>query len=212
MTGPRLLLPPTDLSSRRLPISTLKAGTTLFRSHSVDKGPIWFGPGPGRPPEYRFDAPGGEYGVCYVGRRDMAAFVETYFRDLPVRAISRADLKLRTISSLTLTRSVRVVRLYGPGLVKTGATTAVGGAKLIVPTGFAGQPYAHSQAWSLAFHDHPSRPDGLQYRSSHDDQLMCVALFDHSATVVQVAALGEPLSAMKKFLAQAIKRYSIDLL
>jgi hypothetical protein len=212
LSEPHLPLPPADLSSRRLPISTLKAGTALFRSHAIDKRPIWFGPGPGRPPEYRFDAPGGEYGVCYVGRRDMAAFVETYFRDLPVRVVSRADLALRAISSLTLARSLRVVRLYGPGLVKTGATSAVGGAKLIVPTGFAGQPCAHSQAWSLALHDHPSSPDGLQYRSSHDDQLMCVALFDRSASAVRVKAIGEPLSEMKRFLALAIKRYSIALL
>ena len=210
---PLLPVPPSDLASQRLPISTLKRGTRLFRSHANDQGPVWFGPGPGSPPEYRFDAPGGEYGVCYAGRTELAAFVETFFRDLPVRAVSRANLELRSISMLTLTRNIRVVRVYGPALVKLGATSAVGGAKLTVPSGFAGQPYAHSQAWSLALHDHPSAPDGIQYRSSHDDALLCVALFgDRAAAAVKVSALGRPLSGAKPFLARAIRRYGIVLL
>jgi hypothetical protein len=41
---------------------------------------------------------------------------------------------------------------------------------------------------------------------------MCVALFDRSASAVRVKAIGEPLSEMKRFLALAIKRYSIALL
>jgi hypothetical protein len=211
--GPHLPLPPADLASHALSLSTLKRGTTLFRSHAVGKGPIWFGPRSGHPAEYRFDAPGGGYGVCYLGRSEMAAFVETFLRDLPVRVVSRVNLELRSISTITLTRSLRVVRVYGAALAKLGATSAVGGAKLVVPAGFAAQPYAHSQAWSLALHDHPAAPDGIQYRSSYDDDLLCVALFgDRAAGAVDVMTIGEPLSGRTQLLGHAIKRYGIRLL
>src|SRR5688500_3408717 len=146
--GPFLPRPPADLASHPLPLVTLRSGTWLFRSHPVDRGPIWFGLGAGRAPEYRFDAPGGEYGVLYAGRTDVAAFVETFLRDLPVRVVSRTNLELRAITPLALTRNLRLVRLYGPSLVKLGATAAVAGAKLAAPEGFTGQPYAHSQVWS----------------------------------------------------------------
>ena len=211
--APHLALPPADLDAHALPLSTLKRGTEVFRSHAVDRHPIWFGPGPGRRPEYRFDAPGGEYGVCYVGRSEMAAFVETFFRDLPIRVVSRGNLELRAISTIRLTRSVRVVRVYGAALVRLGATSAVGGAKLVVPPAFSAQPYEHSQAWSAALHDHPAAPHGIQYRSSHDDKLLCVALFeDRAADVLELAAQGGPLSDDKSFLAHAIRRYGVRLL
>ena len=211
--APHLPLPPTDLASHALPLSTLKPGTPLFRSHAIDRDPVWFGPGAGRRAEYRFDAPAREYGVCYAGRSRMAAFVETFLRDLPLRVVSRANLELRAISTLTLTRSVRLVRVYGAALVRLGGTSAVGGAKLVVPRGFATQPYGHAQAWSLALHDHPSAPDGIQYRSSHDDTLLCVALFGDRATdALGVAALAAPLSDDRVFLAHATKRYGIRLL
>lgn len=211
--APHLPLPPADLASQRLPLTTLKSGTTFFRSHAVDKGSVWFGPGPGRPAEYRFDAPAGEYGVCYLGRSEMAAFVETFFRDLPMRVLSRANLELRAISTLTLKRNVRVVRVYGPSLAKLGATTAVTGAKLVIPTGLVGQPYAHSQAWSLALHEHPAAPTGIQYRSTHDDTLLCVALFGNRATgALDMTTVGAPLSGEKQFLARAIRRYRMRLL
>jgi RES domain-containing protein len=211
--APRLAGPPPDLASQRLPISTLKRGTSLFRSHAVGRVPLWFGPKPGDRPAFRFDAPGGEYGVCYAGRSDVAAFVETFFRDLPVRVLSRANLELRAISTLRLTRTLRLVRLYGAGLPRIGATTEVAGAKLVIPAGLTGGAYEHSQAWSLALHDHPAEPDGVQYRSRHDDELLCVALFsDRAENALRVAEIGEPISGQRKLLARTTRRYGVQLL
>jgi hypothetical protein len=143
----------------------------------------------------------------------MAAFVETFLRDLPVRAVSRANLQLRAITTLTLTRGLRLVRVYGPALVKLGTTAAVAGAKVSVPKGFAGAPYGHSQAWSLALHDHPQAPAGIEYRSSHDDSLLCVALFeDRAAAALGVGPPGRALASDRLFLANVIRRFVIKLL
>lgn len=41
----------------------LDRGSPLFRVHHHGNKAIWFGPKPGAPPAYRFDAPGGQYRV-----------------------------------------------------------------------------------------------------------------------------------------------------
>jgi hypothetical protein len=142
----------------------------------------------------------------------MAAFVETFLRDLPVRVVSRTNLQLRAISTLKVTRGLRLVRVYGPALVQLGATAAVAAAKISIPNGFAATPYAHSQAWSLALHDHPQAPAGIEYRSSHDDDLLCVALFEDRAATALGAGPPVHTLADKLFLASVIQRYGIRLL
>lgn len=50
-------------------LSTTLAGEILVRIHRTGQGAVFFGPGAGNPPRYRFDAPGGEYGTLYAARR-----------------------------------------------------------------------------------------------------------------------------------------------
>jgi hypothetical protein len=56
---------------------------------------------------------------------------------------------------------------------KTGARSAKG----VIDGGL---PYDAQQSWSKASRDQPSRPDGIAYRARHDDDAICVALYDHT--------------------------------
>jgi hypothetical protein len=134
-------------------VQTLRAGGTLHRAHDVSRGAIFFGPGAGNPPLYRFDAPGGEYGVCYLGVDEEAAFVEgVLHRAIPRRIISAKMLAARAISVIHILDDIRAVRLYGQYLVGNGATAAV----------VHGDDYhGLSQPWSKAIHDHPVGVDGI---------------------------------------------------
>ena len=199
--------PPADLAQRALPRVPIAAGTTVWRIHPVGRDAIWFGPGAGNPPTHRFDDPKGEYGVCYFGRTAMPAFVESFLRGLPARAVSRAYLATRSLSECVVTRNLRVVQAYGPGLIRLGTTAAVASAR-----GRRGS-YAHAQAWSRALHDHPTRPDGVAYHSSHDDALRCVALWDTTAAdAMDVTQTYGPVDQLGDLLAGAVRRYRIALL
>jgi hypothetical protein len=109
-----------------LSIQTLHAGHILHRAHNATLGAVFFGPGAGNPPLYRFDSPDGLYGVCYLGVTEEAAFVEGVLHcAVPRRIISEKTLANRAISAVHLREDIRAVRLYGPYLVGNGATAAV---------------------------------------------------------------------------------------
>jgi hypothetical protein len=156
---------------------------------------------------FRFDDPLGVYGVCYLGLEPMAAFVETFLRDLPARAVSRRFLASRVLTECALVRDVWLARAYGSALARLGTTAALSGAN------GPGGSYEHAQRWSRALHDHPQRPAGIRYRSSHDDDLGCVALFDCRAgdAVRSVRTLGT-VDGQIGLLVDAVRRYRIRLL
>jgi hypothetical protein len=150
----------------------------------------------------RFDDPRGEFKVCYIGSRPVAAFAETFLRDLPTRSVSKAALRARAMSSLRLTRDVRAVQAHGSGLAQLGTTAAVSAAT----------PYAHSQAWSRAIYEHPAIVDGIEYRSSHDDSLLCLALFDRARDAVEDVGDAPIIWQDRALVLRAIRRYRLELL
>lgn len=208
-----LPLPPADLAEHPLPIEMVPAGTILQRIHQAGYEPIWFGPGTGKPPTNRFDDPRGEYGVCYLGYTRIAAFAETLLRDRPSRVVSEANLEFLAISALTVLRDTPVVQAHSEGLVRLGTTAALSGAKLEFPGATPAQSYEHAMAWSRALHDHPDAPQGIAYRSSHDDSLRCLALFgDRAGDVLAEGGSPRRLSRLRALLAHAVRRYDIRLL
>lgn len=208
-----LPLPPADLADHPLPTEVAPAGTILHRIHKTLHGPIWFGPGADQPPAHRFDDPRGEYGVCYLATSRIGAFVETLLRDRPSRVVSEASLAHLAVSALTLLRDVRVVKAHDEGLVRLGTTAAVSGAKLEFPDAAPAQSHGHAMAWSRALHDHPEAPEGIAYRSSHDDSLPCIALFgDRAGDALAVGSRPRMLSRQRALLAKVVSRYGIILL
>jgi hypothetical protein len=156
---------------RRLPVKPLAAGSELWRIHPRVHGPVWFGPAAGAPPQNRFDAPGGEFRVCYFGQSLEAAFVETMVRGRDRLMVALTERRARSATAVPLARELRMVQLHSEGLVRLSLSAATPHADM----------YADCQRLALSMWTHSDQVDGIEYRSRWDDSLLCVALFDRAA-------------------------------
>lgn len=155
----------------------LEQGSPLFRIHHRDNKPIWFGPKPGVPPAYRFDAPRGQYRVLYAAAALDGAFVETILHGRTKdRIIARDYVQLRAWTLLTTQRPLRLVKLYNEGLFWHGTDASISAA----------DNYAEPRRIALAAFEEGADLDGLVYRARHDNGELCFALFDR----VQMADLA----------------------
>jgi hypothetical protein len=182
-----------------LPVSTLPTATKLWRIHRADYGPIWFGPAPGQPPQNRFDAPAGEFRICYFGQELEGAFVETLMRGRARRLVRLSELKERAASAVPLTREVHLVRVHSDGLVHLALSAGVPHA----------EPYDDCHDLSLGLWRHASAVDGIEYRSRWDDSRLCVALFDRAADALG-AQLTHPLGSTS-LVRPVLRHYGIGV-
>lgn len=163
--------PPADIDLRRLPLVRRAAGSRYVRIHRVTDAPVWFGgassAGVSRPPVNRFDAPDRSYGVLYAAASRDGAFAEAIGRK-PRSFRSDTELAELAITPLVLTRDLSLVDLHGGQAVGALGATGVIGAG----------PHSLARRWSKALHDHPDRPDGIEYRCRHNSDELAVALFD----------------------------------
>lgn len=190
------LSPPPDLAKRELPIEELAVGLPLVRIHQLRHHAIYFG----KADQHRFDDPLGKFGVCYAARSFEGAFVECFLREVGATALSRARVEGRMATSLVAARPLKLVQMHSEGLARVGATSLV-----------ASGPYSLSRPWARQLYKHPSRPDGLVYRSRHGDHLFSVALFDRAASVM--ARLSEmPLRCEKSPTLDLLEKYGVGLL
>jgi len=190
----------TPVLPKRLPLSRVKAGTQWMRIHAQTRNALWFGPARGRQPIHRFDDPAARFRVCYFGTTIEVCFAETFLRNPPVRILALDDLTGRAVGTVKVRRDLRLVPLHGANLARLGVTGEVASAG----------DYAGSQFWSRAFWEHKDQPDGILYRSRHDDSALCVALYDRAKdglTVVHDHSLAED----PRQLAKLLKRYDLGL-
>ncbi len=185
---------------RSLPLVTIPKGTTWYRIHRREHAPLWFGPAAGQPPCHRFDAPNGEYRVCYLGATLAGCFAEILLRNPPVEVIDLADLTARAVATIQLRRSLRLVPLSGPGLAKRGVTAEV----------TSRATYAEARALSSALWHHMARPDGLHHPSRHDTDCCCIALFDRARAAVRVVE-SVPLGTDHRLLGALLDRWELGL-
>ena len=191
---PRIHLP------KRLPLTTVRIGTRWMRIHARATNALWFGPAAGAPPVHRFDDAFGRFRVCYLGTTIDVCFAETFLRNPPVRILGIDDLAARSIAAIEVRRKLRLVPLHGPGLARLGATAEVA----------SGSHYARSQAWSHALWEHTDVPDGLIYRSRHDDSASYIAVYDRARE--SLAVVGDySLADDSKLLARLVERYDLGL-
>lgn len=188
-------LPPPDFASRELPLETIPAGTRLIRIHRGDLGPLHFGSTGGN----RFDDPAKTYGVCYLATTLEGAFAETCLRGVGARFVALTFLEARSFSEIEVTAPLRLLSLHGPGLAQIGATSAV-----------TSGPHVVAQQWSRAIHDHPMAPEGIAYRSNHDNGEICVALFDHADDRLAPSS-PQPITMDRVRLAELLARYKVGL-
>ncbi len=195
---PRLRLPPRDIAKRSLPLATLHRA--WFRIHRSGRDPIHYG----RSGLHRFDAPAAEFGVLYVAAELDGAFVEVHVRNggRRDRLVALSTLAARTLSRVRFDRPVRLVDLTGPGLARVGADGRL----------TSSGSYRIAQRWSLAFHGHPDRPDGMLYRCRNDPDQLAAAVFERADLKADGASLGllsDPRHALT--LARVLDRYQVGL-
>ncbi|HEX8245273.1 MAG TPA: RES family NAD+ phosphorylase [Longimicrobium sp.] len=153
---------PADPPTVDLPIDAV-----LWRVHPRDRDALWCG----RTGRYRFDAPAGEYGICYFGSSLGVAVLETMVRGKRVPIIPRAELDARNGSTLAPTEPLRVLQLEGEGLPSFGLSAHR----------VTGPDYAECRDLALrAWRSDPGLA-GIQYRSRWDNSL-CWAVFDRAET------------------------------
>jgi hypothetical protein len=141
-----------------------------MRIHAQTKSALWFGPGSGHQPIHRFDDPAGRFRVCYFGTTLEVCFAETFLRNPPVRILTLDDLAGRSIATVEVRRDLRLVPIHGSSLARLGVTAELA----------SGTDYVRSQLWSRALWEHSDEPDGILYRSRHDDSALCVAVYDRA--------------------------------
>ncbi|GGH27649.1 hypothetical protein GCM10007036_36320 [Alsobacter metallidurans] len=163
-------------------IVRLPAGTRVTRVHWSTNEPVWFGPGPGNLPGNRFDAPDGEFGTLYAAQELTGAFAETVLRRA-ARIVAWPSVRRRSWSTLELQRDVDVAQLHGGGLAWHGVTSDI----------CSGDDYGPPQLLSLAFYSR--NLDGIAYRSRHNNDEICYALYDRvtpaELKLVQTSAFAE---------------------
>lgn len=193
--------PPSWLTDARLPIRLVSAGTPLYRVHQRVHGPLFFGPevnpatGLRGPPTYRFDSASGAFGVLYCAPDFEGAFAETVMRNPRMRLVSRSYLRLRAVTELRSRRDLRLVDLSGAGLSAVGLHNDIS-------TG----PYGPCQAWTEFLWSHRNQPDGIAYRSRHNPELVCFAIFER-ADMEFTAGPSSPFAEMMPDLEALIRRY-----
>lgn len=185
-------LPPPWLSTTKLPFHTVPSGTILHRVHSSTFGPVFYGPGKGNPPTYRFDSETGAFGVLYVGLSFSAALVETLLRSPDLKLVDYSQIERRSASELNCPADLQVVRMYGAGIAQVGTDNSIS-------TG----PYDACGLWADALWKHPDTPDGIAYQSRHDPAQLCLALFERPSqilTVIRTTPLTAKIGTVSRIL------------
>ena len=185
---------------KKLPLTRIRIGSSWMRIHAKARNALWFGPARGRPPMHRFDDPCGRFKVCYLGNNEEVCFAETFLRNPPVRILSLDDLADRFIATLEVRKELRLVPLHGPGLARLGVTAELA----------SGSDYESSQRLSLALWEHSDKPDGILYRSRHDDSALCMAVYNRARDGF-VIARDESLVGDPQRLARLLRRYGVGL-
>ena len=183
----------------KLPVVRSRAGQPCFRIHRTIHNPLWFGPDKMAPVSGRFNGPSYEYGVCYFGRSVDVAFAETLLRNPAYRLLSRVDLDERSISTAHLTRDIRLVKLYGPGL-----------SRLRITAETVHGPHDTCRKLALELWRHDESVDGIAYHSRFDDDELCVALFDRARDGVAIDRT-EGLMDDDRRLGRILDKYDVGL-
>jgi hypothetical protein len=171
-----------------------------MRIHAQSRNALWFGPARGSPAIHRFDDPAGRFRVCYFGTTLDVCFAETFLRNPPVRILALDDLAGRCTATVELRRDLRLVPIHGSNLARLGVTSELA----------SGGDYAGSQLWSRALWEHSDQPDGVLYRSRHDDSAFCAAVYDRAKDGLAVVG-DHSLTEDPQQLAKLLRRYAVGL-
>jgi hypothetical protein len=164
-------LPGPAFAERPLVLKTVAAGERWRRMYETRfPDPLGWGPGLNR----FSDPSGAAFGVVYLGSTAKVAFVETVLRDAADGrgedcVLEMAEIERRALAIVEAIEPLRLVDLTGDGGLRMGVPSDVAGAR----------DHRLARRWSLAFHAHPDRPDGVYYSSRLNEQ-RCIAVYDRA--------------------------------
>jgi hypothetical protein len=188
--------PPANLSASQLPLFEIDASWS--RIHQSRHSPLFFG----KSGNNRYDAPAQEYGVMYVAADPHGAFIETFGSQTGVRVVSRAELALRSISTLACNRPLNLVDFTGSGLARLGADGRL-------CTG----DHDLAQRWAWALWQCSEQVDGIYYRARHDLEQPCAAIFSRAEAVFEIATMqGLVDISFQKMLGRILDTYQFGLI
>jgi RES domain len=154
-------------------VHTLPTGSEMVRVHESAYGPIWFGPT--SVPMHRFDSTKGTYRIFYAAATLKGAIAETLLHGNSHRKgpkiVTKAEVEARSWSVITLERPVKLLKLYGNGLAIHGQDAGI----------TSGNSYRTSRAFAEAAFAKYVDCDGLAFKSRHDNDELCFALFHRVA-------------------------------
>lgn len=190
-------LPPEDWEQRVLPISECQV--VWYRLNpSRHASALYFD----RSGMGRYDGSRQSYGILYVAETVEGAFIESFGRTHGAKGVAEEDLKNRNLFEIKSDRSLRLVDLFGSGLVKIGADARI----------TSGSDYETSRAWGEAIYLHPLKVDGIRYYSRHDNTQFCCGLFERTSTHLNEQNRGNLVNDNAELLADILERYDYALL
>ena len=153
--------PPAGFENAKLDIETVPAGKRFGRIYlDAYPDPLGFGRSPSRfsDPRRRIDE--NRFGVLYLGETLKVCFLEALLRDrrdgqigdLPIGEI---EIHTRRFAEIETIEDLRLVDLRDDHAVRMGVPSDVAKASR----------QSLARAWSLAFYEHKSSPDGIIYPS-----------------------------------------------
>lgn len=153
--------PPPDFERATLEIETIPRGRTFGRIYwGTYPDPLGYGKSPSRFSDPRHRVAANRFGVLYLGESLKVCFLEAVLRDrreglIDDLPIDEVELTRRRYAEIKTVMELRLVDLRGDNAVRMGVPTDVVRA----------QRQNLARRWSVAFHEHPSRPDGIIYPS-----------------------------------------------
>lgn len=188
MTG---IKPPAGFENSVLDIETIPAGRRFGRIYaSAFPDPLGYGKTPSRFSDPRRRDPARRFGVIYLGDTLKVCFLEAVLRDrrdglvcdLP---IEEKEIHARRYTEIETIADLSVVDLRDDHAIRMGVPTDVAKSSR----------QSLARAWSLAFHEHQSVPDGIIYPSRLNGHTN-LAIFDRAApklsAVRVVPLIGAP--------------------
>ena len=182
--------PPANFNKLHLPVSQLDRLVYRLNPANYDSAIYYDRSGLGR-----FES--SDVAVLYLGETIEAAFIETFGRRLGVKYVSRQLVRSRNLFSIHSDRPLKLVDLFGAGLVKLGADSELS----------SGRNYFLSQSWSQAIYHHPQQVDGIRYLSRHDNTKLCWGLFPRSDYLLEEQNLGDLIDHNEQKFLEILDRY-----
>ncbi len=196
--------PPAAFAKSRLELHKVSSGERFGRIY-LDRfpDPLGYGKLPSRFSDPRRRVAANRFGVLYLGESLKVCFLEAVLRDqrdgvIGGLAMGEDELELRRFAEIEAAASLQLVDLRDDRAIRMGVPTDVHRA--------SSQTLARQ--WSVAFHEHPSAPDGIIYPSRLNGQTN-LAIYDRGVPKLRAIRIVKLIAAPG--LAEVLDDLAVEL-